>query len=53
MKINPVVLNSEIPAEVLNPKNLLDEIKIFEVSESSDEEHEFENPKSNPYICAE
>ena len=33
MKINPVVLNSEIPAEVLNPKNLLDEIKIFEAEE--------------------
>lgn len=33
MKINPVVLNSEIPAEVLNQKNLLVEIKIFEAEE--------------------
>ena len=53
MKINPVVLNCDVPVEVLNPKNLLDEIKIFEAEESSDKEHEFENPKPNPYICAE
>lgn len=53
MKINPVVLNSEIPAEVLNPKNLLDEIKIFEAEENSKEDYGFENPKPNPYICAD
>lgn len=53
MQINPVVLNSEIPAEILNPKNLLDEIKIFEAEENSREDEKFENPKSNPYICAD
>ena len=53
MKINPVVLNCEIPAEVLNPKNLLDEIKIFEAEENSKKDYEFENPKPNLYICTE
>lgn len=53
MKINPVVLNNEIPVEVLNPKNLLDEIKIFESEKNSREDSGFENPKQNPYICTE
>lgn len=51
MKISPVVLNSEIPAEVLNPKNLLDEIKIFEAEENSKEDYGFGFSKPNPYIC--